>query len=29
VAPLGIESLQMPFTPERVWRAMKQAGGRG
>jgi len=29
VAPLGIDSLQMPFTPERVWRAMKQAGGRG
>jgi len=20
--PLGIDSLQMPFTPERVWRAM-------
>src|SRR5204863_1477471 len=28
VAPLGIESLQMPFTPERVWRAM-QAKGAG
>jgi aerobic carbon-monoxide dehydrogenase large subunit len=23
--PLGVESLQMPFTPERVWRAMKAA----
>jgi carbon-monoxide dehydrogenase large subunit len=25
VAPLGIDSLQLPFTPERVWRAMKAA----
>ena len=28
LAPLGVETLQMPFTPERVWRAM-QAKGRG
>ncbi len=24
LAPLGVETLQMPMTPERVWRAMKQ-----
>ena len=28
LAPLGVDSLQMPFTPERVWRAMKEAGAR-
>jgi len=25
VAPLGVKTLQMPMTPERVWRAMQQA----
>jgi carbon-monoxide dehydrogenase large subunit len=25
VAPLGVQTLQMPMTPERVWRAMQQA----
>jgi aerobic carbon-monoxide dehydrogenase large subunit len=25
LAPLGIESLEMPMTPERVWRAMSEA----
>ena len=29
LAPLGVESLQMPMTAERVWRAMKQAGAGG
>jgi carbon-monoxide dehydrogenase large subunit len=28
VAPLGVKTLQMPMTPERVWRAMQQAQGR-
>jgi carbon-monoxide dehydrogenase large subunit len=27
LAPLGIRHLDMPLTPERVWRAMKQAKG--
>ena len=27
LAPLGIRHLDMPFTPERVWRAMRQAKG--
>lgn len=26
LAPLGIEHLDMPLTPERVWRAIRQAG---
>jgi carbon-monoxide dehydrogenase large subunit len=25
VAPFGVETLQMPMTPERVWRAIRQA----
>lgn len=25
LAPLGIEHLDMPFTPEKIWRAMEQA----
>jgi carbon-monoxide dehydrogenase large subunit len=29
LAPHGVDSLQMPFTPERVWRAMKTAAARG
>jgi carbon-monoxide dehydrogenase large subunit len=27
LAPLGIRHLDMPLTPERVWRAMREAGG--
>ncbi|MCS7312288.1 MAG: glyceraldehyde dehydrogenase subunit alpha [Acidobacteria bacterium] len=27
--PLGIRHLDMPFTPERVWRAIRQAQGPG
>jgi carbon-monoxide dehydrogenase large subunit len=27
LAPLGIRHLDMPLTPERVWRAMEQAKG--
>jgi carbon-monoxide dehydrogenase large subunit len=27
LAPLGIRHLDMPLTPERVWRAMRQAKG--
>ncbi|MGH3064121.1 MAG: xanthine dehydrogenase family protein molybdopterin-binding subunit, partial [Gaiellaceae bacterium] len=27
LAPLGIRHLDMPFTPERVWRAMRHAKG--
>ncbi len=27
LAPLGIRHLDMPFTPERVWRAMRAANG--
>jgi carbon-monoxide dehydrogenase large subunit len=26
LAPLGIRNLDMPLTPERVWRAMREAG---
>jgi carbon-monoxide dehydrogenase large subunit len=26
LAPLGIRHLDMPLTPERVWRAMREAG---
>jgi aerobic carbon-monoxide dehydrogenase large subunit len=29
LAPLGITHLDMPLTPERVWRAMQSAKGRG
>jgi carbon-monoxide dehydrogenase large subunit len=28
LAPLGVESLDMPATPERVWRAIRAAGNR-
>jgi carbon-monoxide dehydrogenase large subunit len=28
LSPLGIRHLDLPFTPERVWRAMKEIGGR-
>src|SRR5260221_12543050 len=27
LAPLGIDHLDMPATPERVWRAIEGAGG--
>jgi carbon-monoxide dehydrogenase large subunit len=27
LSPLGVETLRMPMTPERVWRAMRQARG--
>ncbi|HEX5613032.1 MAG TPA: molybdopterin cofactor-binding domain-containing protein, partial [Burkholderiales bacterium] len=27
LAPLGVRSLDMPATPERVWRAIREAGG--
>jgi hypothetical protein len=26
LAPLGIDHLDMPATPERVWRAIRRAG---
>ncbi|MGH9312888.1 MAG: xanthine dehydrogenase family protein molybdopterin-binding subunit [Vicinamibacterales bacterium] len=30
LSPFGVQSLQMPLTPERVWRAIQaQAGGQG
>jgi carbon-monoxide dehydrogenase large subunit len=29
LAPLGISHLDMPLTPERVWRAMRDAGNGG
>jgi carbon-monoxide dehydrogenase large subunit len=29
LAPLGVSALDMPATPERVWRAIRQAPGRG
>jgi carbon-monoxide dehydrogenase large subunit len=29
LAPLGIRHVDMPLTPERVWRAMRDAGSRG
>ncbi len=29
LAPLGIRELEMPATPERIWRAIKGAGGKG
>jgi carbon-monoxide dehydrogenase large subunit len=25
LAPLGVQTIQMPLTPERVWRAIRQA----
>jgi len=25
LAPLGVEHLEMPVTPERVWRAIRSA----
>ncbi|HSB40479.1 MAG TPA: xanthine dehydrogenase family protein molybdopterin-binding subunit [Methylomirabilota bacterium] len=28
LAPLGVRHLDMPATPERVWRAIREAGGR-
>jgi aerobic carbon-monoxide dehydrogenase large subunit len=27
LAPLGIRHVDMPLTPERVWRAMREADG--
>ncbi len=27
LAPLGVETIDMPATPERVWRAMQKAKG--
>jgi hypothetical protein len=27
LAPLGIDHFDMPATPERVWRAIRSAGG--
>ena len=27
LAPLGVTHIDMPATPERVWRAIRQAGG--
>jgi carbon-monoxide dehydrogenase large subunit len=29
LAPLGVAALDMPVTPERVWRAIREARGRG
>ena len=29
LAPFGVETVQMPFTPERVWRAIQQAQQSG
>jgi carbon-monoxide dehydrogenase large subunit len=28
LSPLGIRHLDIPFTPERVWRAIQESGGR-
>jgi carbon-monoxide dehydrogenase large subunit len=28
LSPLGVRHLDMPFTPERVWRAIHDAGSR-
>jgi carbon-monoxide dehydrogenase large subunit len=28
LSPLGIRHLDLPFTPERVWRAIQGKGGR-
>jgi carbon-monoxide dehydrogenase large subunit len=27
LSPLGIHHLDLPFTPERVWRAIQENGG--
>jgi carbon-monoxide dehydrogenase large subunit len=27
LSPLGIRHLDLPFTPERVWRAIQEKGG--
>jgi carbon-monoxide dehydrogenase large subunit len=27
LSPFGVETLRMPFTPERVWNAIKKAEG--
>ena len=27
LSPLGIRHLDLPFTPERVWRAIREKGG--
>jgi carbon-monoxide dehydrogenase large subunit len=29
LAPLGIRHVDMPLTPERVWRAMREAKNGG
>ena len=29
LAPLGVRHLDMPVTPERVWRAIQEATARG
>jgi aerobic carbon-monoxide dehydrogenase large subunit len=29
LAPLGVTHLDMPLTPERLWRAIQAAEGRG
>jgi carbon-monoxide dehydrogenase large subunit len=29
LAPLGVRHLDMPVTPERVWRAIREAKGDG
>ena len=28
LAPLGVEAVNMPLTPERVWRSIQAAQGR-
>jgi carbon-monoxide dehydrogenase large subunit len=28
LAPLGVSHIEMPATPERVWRAIQGAGGK-
>ena len=28
LAPLGVKRVDMPLTPERVWRAIREARGR-
>ena len=27
LGPLGVSDIQMPFTPERVWRAIRDSRG--
>jgi aerobic carbon-monoxide dehydrogenase large subunit len=29
LAPLGVTHIDMPATPEKVWRAIQAAGGQG